>query len=485
MHFAENAKCPKSSVFKWVNSSYEDERGSNSALLRTNELTLTIKSPSVRVLRRPDGKDISLPVFGDHDHVKGIVALDPQNCAAECGRLTITIEGIFEYVSPMSATKAGPAQITPGKHRHVFYQDSVVIPLSTASSSEPSKRPRLRSAMNTIRRMSDTLHSSPPGSPKMFNFGFELPKALNASDELPSSFSSSNVVSSGVRGRVYSENADVRYKIRTLWEALDGSGSQAQLETPVLFQSDTDFLSFDGLNSESWSEVPLGSISKMPVDCAVTIPDPTTFSRKSSIPYFVVFTTKPRSRVLAAEIMADATIAVSLVRRVGFDKPDRNLPTTISRHGPDSQQTRSASSFSPISPLVNGQRARLLKRVAKSAPPILSAFRFSRADPDQDRDGESSPSEPPTRLTDSRTLHTDVSVGFPKRPKGREPQPGSHPSLETVGALPDGLYKGQIPLQRDWFPSVKWKTLSIEYFLHISVIYDNAEFKGQVPLRLY
>ncbi|KAI5121710.1 hypothetical protein M0805_002103 [Coniferiporia weirii] len=637
----ENAAYPKTSVF------------------RSGDLTITISSPSVRVVRKLGDDDIRLPVFGDHDHVPGSVTLDPQNCAAETGRLTIAIEGAFEYISPMSATKAGPTQITPGRHRHVFYQDSVVIPLSAAP--ERPARPTLRNAMATLRRVasnernrrpdlkrmrsiesdmssgnrcdrsqsssssaasssscsspgyqsgcssatwseaSDSPYASPSSSPRTFNFDFKLPKAENMADELPPTFSSSNVVSAGVRGRVYAENADVKYKIRALWEALDGSSAQSQLETPILFQPDTDFLSLDGLKSEPWSEVPLENARGMPVDCAVTIPDPATFSRRASIPYFVVFTTKPRSRTLAAEIMADATIAVSLVRRVGFDKLSTNVPKSpqnfekgygntgglrlvassadlrgssgkrsvlgirldtspamfAMRSSRSLPESPSPSPFSSSPPPVPGQ-AGLFKRVVKSAPPIFSGFRFSRADPDQGE--QSSPSastwcsvqkplpripqeeesaaalvsftpfqgplpplprvaaqpdctpcsgsspQPPApvlgtpkktgnvaapavahtiHLTDARTLHTDVSVGFPKRPKGAAPSPGSHPSLESISALPDGLYKGCIPLKRDWFPSVKWKALSIEYFLQVSVIFDDFEFKGQVPLRLH
>lgn len=186
---------------------------------------------------------------------------------------------------------------------------------------------------------------------------------------------------------------------------------------------------------------------------------------------------------------------------------------------------------------------RLLQRVVRSAPPILSGFRLSRADPDgaesssasSSRKGsvdkplptipqlfngfngfntsqgstrlrsgsKSKPPSPtsssasssggstfssvssiatsvhsdkqlttdgpeiaPQRVTDSRTLHTDVSVGFPKRPKGRS-RAGSHPSLETVSALPDGLYKGNIPLQKGWFPSIHWRGLRIEVSLHM------------------
>ena len=146
----------------------------------------------------------------------------------------------------------------------------------------------------------------------------------------------------------------------------------------------------------------------------------------------------------------------------------------------------------------------------RSAPPILSSFRLSKA-VDSESEGLAqdvvwlkpsgpvvvgpdkplpsipremdfsenrnkttlsiAPGSTTIHLTDSRTLHTDVSVGFPKRPKGRAKTPGSHPSLDAVSALPDGLYKGTIPLQRGWFPSIKWKALSIEVRPSFHVVY--------------
>lgn len=54
-------------------------------------MSITINSPSVKIVRDA-GKDVvSLPMFGDHSHVPGSVTLDPQNCAAESGQLTITV----------------------------------------------------------------------------------------------------------------------------------------------------------------------------------------------------------------------------------------------------------------------------------------------------------------------------------------------------------------------------------------------------------
>lgn len=182
----------------------------------------------------------------------------------------------------MSATKAGPSQIMPGRHSHVFYRDEAIIPLYT--SSEPARsHPVLRSALATIRRTTSQERIPRPPLPKVrsmefgfgrdrsssstsslssscssgssastvswtsassadsattaaktFNFSFELPKAERAADELPPTFSSSNVVSAGVRGRVYAESADVRYHVRAVWEALDGSGAQAQYVQKLL-----------------------------------------------------------------------------------------------------------------------------------------------------------------------------------------------------------------------------------------------------------
>jgi len=314
--------------------------------------------------------------------------------------------------------------------------------------------------------------------------------------------------------------------------------------------------------------------------------------------------------------MTDATIAVSLVRRVGFYKPnprprvpllsepspppalarsrnekqeqtpslstsksigdlrslrkklrdvmppmprldtsaavismkDRDSPTSSPEPPPTPPTPPSAMTVAnlTVTPSASSSKERghkrMLQRVVRSAPPVLSGFRFGAsarggeaesesgsplatstpsssvwrkplptipqegddAVPRRDNDEEATrkkpsrpsesnnvtvveliPSKDKYRVTDSRTLHTDVSVGFPKRPKGRTIAAGSHPSLETVSSLPDGLYKGSIPLQKGWFPSLQWDGLTIEYFLEVSVIFDNAVFKGHVPIRLF
>ena len=60
-------------------------------MIRSPEITININSPSVRFISAEGQNGMSLPVFGDYDHVMGTVSLDPQNTAAESGKLTITV----------------------------------------------------------------------------------------------------------------------------------------------------------------------------------------------------------------------------------------------------------------------------------------------------------------------------------------------------------------------------------------------------------
>ena len=103
-----------------------------------------------------------------------------------------------------------------------------------------------------------------------------------------------------------------------------------------MYQPDTDFQSLDGVSSPiSWLEKPLVPDRKLPfhaavrfslftepcaeytnLTCQITVPNPSTFGRGNALPFFVVFTTTPRSASLAREIAADATISVSLIREV-------------------------------------------------------------------------------------------------------------------------------------------------------------------------
>lgn len=83
----------------------------------------------------------------------------------------------------------------------------------------------------------------------------------------------------------------------------------------------------------------------------------------------------------------------------------------------------------------------------------------------------SSPDKPlpqlPERISDTRTLQTDVCIGFPKRPRHRHSPDQRHPPLDAHLSLPDGLYKGRIQLDRDLLPEVNWSDFSIKVYAFV------------------
>ena len=72
--------------------------------------------------------------------------------------------------------------------------------------------------------------------------------------------------------------------------------------------------------------------------------------------------------------------------------------------------------------------------------------------------GKPLPPLPPAVLQDTKVLQTAVSIGFPKRPRQAE---GQSPS-ESSKSLPDGLYRGKIPLGSTMLPSFEWAGLSVK-----------------------
>lgn len=201
----------------------------------------------------------------------------------------------------------------------------------------------------------------------------------------------------------------------------------------------------------------------------MTVPDPATFPRSASIPYFVVFTTTPRSSSLAREIATDATIVVSLLRRV-------NSSPTVVRPAPSPSSTSSSFSDEAESPSTSSW---LRKRVPRSASAFSirssffedsdhpkRSFSFKKADvPSRDKP---LPPTPPDSLaevqgkSETRTLHTDVSIGFPKRPRHRCEPHQRHPSLDTHASLPDGLYKGKLQLDKNMLPAIDWAGMGVQ-----------------------
>lgn len=209
----------------------------------------------------------------------------------------------------------------------------------------------------------------------------------------------------------------------------------------------------------------------------VTLPCPGNFIRGSTIPFYVVFTTVPTSSSLVRDIASNATTSVSLIRQVTVsDSPSlpSSPPPTPSSSSGDSD------TFSPGRKRILSTK-KMLSRAAKSATTALS--RTSRIAevtiPDVPTEDKPLPRIPSTELaafSESRTLQTDVVVGFPKRPRGRVNH-DRRASLADHGgsSLPDGLYKGrlQLPSEKNMLPGLDWPGLSVE--VRFSCFYPSSQ----------
>lgn len=184
-------------------------------------------------------------------------------------------------------------------------------------------------------------------------------------------------------------------------------------------------------------------------DRQVTLPTSVTFSRASSIPYFVVFTTTPRSSSLAREIAADATICVSILRQVTVTE-SVSLP-------PSPPQTPSGSSEDSDS----SRGGKLLKRVVKTTAPLMPRTPRNPDDGFDSRDKPLPRLPTQTAFSELQTLHSSICIGFPKRPR-RHSDPQGHPSLDTQSNLPDGLHKTKIFLNREMLPCIDWAGVSVK-----------------------
>lgn len=170
----------------------------------------------------------------------------------------------------------------------------------------------------------------------------------------------------------------------------------------------------------------------------MTLPLPRSFSRCSSIPYFVVFATNTTSPYLVKEIAADATTAVSLIRKITISPQPTPQPLTPPDTPPASDESDGRTS--PFQP-----RPRLFKRSVRT--PIRSHTwnqSFS--------DNKPLPELPQEAFSVSRTLQTQVSIGFPKRPR----------TNDVSQNLPDGLCNGKVRLSMDMLPSVEWAGISVQ-----------------------
>ncbi|GBE83878.1 hypothetical protein SCP_0509350 [Sparassis crispa] len=463
-----------------VPSLHEDHPYVHTSVFRRGQIEIHVRSPYTKVVKQGQESSRYLPVFSENSKVEGTVVLDVG--AATRGRLTISIEGAFVFLSPHM--KVGDHSVDVHRtsaHRHVFFLSSVVAPVTAMDNQRSSSSLREAFASSVRpRRERRPSQTDIRLNLKHFPFSFDLPHSTRAGEELPPTFSSVVMGQTGTHSRAYVERAEVAYKIVATWEPMK-ENDHISLEAPILFEPDTDFQSLDGLEleRESWLEKPLDSDRPIPFTCAVALPDPPSFSRSGTIPYFVVFTTTPRSTTLAHEIIADATVAVSLVRQITIDGPPVASSLSLS---PTSRTSRSSGEPDLPSP---APPRRLFKRAVKSAPPILM-----RTPPGPKRLGVPPPPDKPLPrlpgewLSETRTLQTDVSVGFPKRPRMRVEPHQRHPSLSAHNALPDGLYKGKIQLDKHMLPAFKWTGLSIKYFLDVSVAFGQDAVRGRVPIRL-
>ncbi|KAG2056053.1 hypothetical protein BDR06DRAFT_953499 [Suillus hirtellus] len=431
-------------------------------------LDMQLYSPSIKTVKQVglDGM-ISCPVFGDHDKVEGKVIIGP-NCSQN-GRLNISIEGVFEYVSVKEDLDDESAQgPKASKCKHIFLSSSTVITIS------PFPDPfTVVSDVFWVLKLSNHSNLNGP-APRFCEFSFQIPRGSRPGEEMPPTFCASMPCDNRRGDLSIVEKAEVSYHITAVWEPSDMSETSGMLEVPILFHPNTDPQSMDGsdLASELWLETPLTPERSVPFHCAVTLPRSQTFSRCTSVPYFVVFTTKPQCAVLAREIAADATIAVSLVRKVTI-KPQ--LPTIP----PDTTQL-SYDSDSPSGPFPTS-RTKLLKRAAKMVATAVVRVPKNREEPFSAAVRyKPLPELPQVCFSETHTVQTQISVGFPKRPRHSNDHDGS----ECQAYLPDGLYKGKFRLSKDMIPGVDWPGVSVKYYLDVTVLFQQDALRACVPIRV-
>ncbi|EPS95123.1 hypothetical protein FOMPIDRAFT_1133019 [Fomitopsis schrenkii] len=475
-----------------------------SVFRNTSQIELHVWSQSVK-LTRPPGHETPrpLPVFDTRSKISGTVLLD-SGLTANPGRLTVSMEGAFVYISPPStANKVSGKVPASGMHRHVFFVSSMVIPVERPQVRKRRSSSSIRDAISAtvsgspkLRRQPTQANNNMQGVLRPFPFTLEMPQPGRSGEELPPTFSAVVEGLAGPRGRAYVERSEITYKLIATWES-DASGDDLKtvhVEAPIIFEPDHNFESLDGraLDKDAWLEVRLHPERRIPFTCAVALPETTAFSRTSTIPYYVVFTTTPRSPTLAREIVLDATITIALMRQVSIEvapgSPSSESLSSPSLSSPaltNASTTSLSSGSDEATSFILAHKTRLLKRLVNSAPPRLPRRGFKFPLPRR-------PSqvvvphvvEEPEGYTDERTLYTDVYAGFPKRPKLRTEPGMKHPSLNATALLPDGLYKAKMSLHPQMIPSINWADLSVKYYLDVSVGFGQDESRARIPIRI-
>ncbi|KAJ7513044.1 hypothetical protein B0H11DRAFT_2182310 [Mycena galericulata] len=405
-------------------------------------------APPISTTHRP------MPAFGVDDVISGKIIIDP-SCRA--GRVILTVAGTVNY----NSTEEEGAR----KQRHMFFCASNIIHITSSDSSPP--RSGFRQVFSVKRRQSRATLDSGESGTRAHPFAFDIGHDRSAGEIIPSTFSSPDTLRMPF---------EVAYQVTATWEPLKITEQPSVLTIPIAIQPDPDFHSLDGLPQKRnpWIEIPLKTQREVPFRSAVTLPESLTFLRASSIPYFVVFTTTPRSKTLAREIAADATISVSISTQLTITEA-----TTVASTAPGSLMSvvssESRSSGFPF-------RVNMLKRIRSKTSIWSSTQSYSSDLPD--RAFKPLPALPPrTTFSETQTVYNKIFLGFPKRPRHRSPGQG-HPSLDAHRALPDGLHKETIPLSRNMLASFQRNGVSLKYFLDVSVLVGQDELHARIPIRI-
>lgn len=446
-------------------------------------------SSSVKVAGK-DKKQL-IPVFGEGDKVSGTVTLDSK--ASTSGHLVVSIEGAFFYEDD---SQPGGSRFAVEPRKHIFWSSSTTIQVSPSFDSflslatpRTTLREGFTSTIKSIRRRpsGSSLNSgasvpppslkSPmsPGFNRTYSFSFDLPRSNRTGEEMPPTFVSVGLPtetpdspgSKPVDADV-ARSFGVEYKISVAWEPTESFEYPSFVSAPIYYHPDTDFQSMDvssSQDSSSWLEMPLRFDRPLPFRCAITLPTSVTFSRSSSIPYYVVFTTTPRNPVLSREIASDATISATLIRQISVTESSTFPPTPPRTPSDESSE--------------GNRGVQLLKRVVKPLSPRTSDEALEEAN------NKALPPLPMhTVFKDSRMLHTSICIGFPKRPRQHAKTESNHPSLEAQSLLPDGLHKAKFNLNKDMLPSIDWSGMSVKYYIDLSVLVGPDNLRARIPIRV-
>ncbi|KAJ7701251.1 hypothetical protein B0H17DRAFT_1046295 [Mycena rosella] len=422
---------------------------------RSPQLEVLFYCPAVKTVSAAWSSNRTIPVYGDHDVVGGKIIVDP---SCRSGRVILTISGTVVYNYTQEDIEL-PYLEHAGKRKHVFFFRSAVIEVTSSNSNSP------RSGFSQVFKRRQTVPSL-ESDMRAFPFSFEFGRRVQAGDSLPPTFSSFD------SSRMPFE---ISYQVTATWEPLKLTHQSSLLTIPIVIRPDPDFQSVDAHPESriSWLEIPLKSQRPVPFRCAITVPSALTFPRTAPIPFFVVFTTVPRSKTLAREIATDATISISVSRHMSITEGGSVISST-----PESIVSDAGSGARPPRFKTN-----MIKRI-KSRTSLWS-LQSSKSSNSRDLPPEvSSPQPPRCTFSETRIIYNGMCIGFPKRPRLHRDSSKTHPSLEAHHALPDGLHKGAITLNRNMLASIDWGGISLKYYLEVSVLVGQDELRTKFVLRI-